>query len=122
MKINVVAFSRPHSMELRTCKVCGRKFIAYSKHKIICSKACVKQDNLNFHRDKKRRLKNDPEALYYYRKSTIDKREAERRAKIRADLPNIKEALSKGDEALVDYLFDHYGLRGSRRKYRRPQK
>ena len=122
MKIKVVSVSRPHPMELRTCKVCGKKFIAYSKRKIICSKACAKQDNLNFHRDKKRRLKNDPEALYYYRKSTIDKREEARRAKIRADLPNIKEALSKGDEALVDYLLDHYGFRGGGREYRRPQK
>ena len=104
---------------MRVCKVCGRKFFAYSNGKVICSDECRKIDNTRFQRAKLNRIKNDPQAMYAHRKATIEQREAERKARIRKDIPAIKKALAQGDECLVDYLFDNYGAISKKRLYRK---
>lgn len=119
MKIKVLYIKHDKNFKMRACKICGRKFFAYSNAKTICSDECHRVYNTQFCRAKLDRIKNDPQAMYAHRKSVIDKREAERKAKIRNDLPIIKKALAKGDEYLVDFLFDNYGRIAKQRKYRK---
>ena len=117
MKIRVGGYSATHTLYLRTCPVCGRKFIKYSKAKLCCSEGCEKKYREEYDKERWRKIKVSPTLRYNHRKATIEKREQERKAKIRHDLPNIKRALKQGDEALVDYIFNHYGSLGKLRKY-----
>lgn len=119
MKIKTKHIKHDKPLVLRKCKVCGRKFFAYNKRKVICSDECRRVDNNRFQRAKLARIKNDPQAVYAHRKSTIEKRETERKARIRQDLPAIKKALAKGDECLVDFLFNNYGATSKKRQYRK---
>lgn len=119
MKIKTKYIKHNKSLVLRKCKVCGRKFFAYNKGKIVCSDECRRIDNTRVQKAKLARIKNDPQALYVHRKSTIEKREAERKARIRRDLPAIKKALAKGDECLIGFLFNNYGVTSKKRQYRK---
>lgn len=119
MEIKAKYIKHDKPLVLRECKVCGRKFFAYNKGKVICSDECRKIYNTRFQRAKLDRIKNDPRAMYAHRKATIEQREAERKARIRKDIPAIKKALAQGDECLVDYLFDNYGAISKKRLYRK---
>lgn len=120
MKIQIQYAGHDKVLKIRTCKVCGRRFFAYSNGRIICSSECRRIDNSRYTKTKLARLKENPEAMYKHRKSIIDKRETERKSKIRKDLPAIKKALAKGDEYLVDFLFNNYGKISGKRTYKKP--
>lgn len=121
MRVRVEGFPYSHQLVLRKCRVCGKKFIRYNKGKQWCSDKCEKISKDQYYRDRWLKVKASPALQYKYHRTVIERREAERRAKIRKDLPNIKRALKQGDEALVDYIFDHYGLLGKPRKYRKSE-
>lgn len=114
---NYVKNCRVHTMVARKCVVCGKLFIRYSKAKKVCSKQCEKMVRKAYDAKRIARIRSDPVLKYKNRKSTIEARERQRKDKIRDDLPNIKRALEKGDDALVDYIFDHYGFNNNKRTY-----
>jgi len=121
MGIEINGYSSTHHLHLKKCEWCGKKFIKYSKANRFCSDECVKNYHRVYDAERWQKIKTSPTLRYNHRKGVIEQREQERKEKIRQDLPNIKAAAKKGDDFLVDYLFDHYAFNGGTRKYRKPQ-
>jgi hypothetical protein len=68
-------------------------------------------------------LKETPEGAFRCRKSTIISREKARRAKYRSEIPKLKQAVEKGDDALMEYLLENwtFGSSRARKKYSLPK-
>jgi len=117
MKIRINYTKSYKLLKARKCNICNKLFIAYSNGRKICSIKCQKLYNRYFQYNKLQRIKNNPIAIYKHRKSVIEQRESTRKNMIWKDLPFIKKALAKGDEYLVDYIFNHYARLHSKRTY-----
>ena len=108
MNIKVSYRATTHPIVFKNCGVCGKLFAKYHASTMCCSIKCEKERNRLYCNARNARIKNDPEMVYKHRRATIEARKQARLDKIRSDLPNIKQALNLGDEALVDYLYNHY--------------
>ena len=122
MKITITAIRTYIPLRVKKCGVCGKLFIRWYTQ--TCSEEChrkakLKRQNDYYRSHVKARLAGDKQANYLHRRATIEQRKAERRQAIEGDLPNIKKAIKQGDEALVNYLIDHYAFRPTLKERRR---
>lgn len=91
--------SKPHALYLRVCPVCGKRFMRFHKARKWCSTRCR---DIEFHE------------RYFdkgYRGRALKiRRQNERREKMAKELPKLKQAMSGGDECLLQYLLDTFSL------------
>jgi hypothetical protein len=124
MKIEVCMIKgKGHRLKFRRCPICNIVFAKYSAAARCCSNKCELRRRCDWRNDYNRKLKETPEGAFRCRKSTIILREKERREKYRSEIPKLKQALEKGDDALLEYLLENWTIGSSRtrKKYSLPE-